>query len=379
MPDDPQDSKAASRVSLTVSVPVDAPSYPVVVGEGLLDEVGSHLRGQNPAARRVALVSDDNVMPLYGDRLTGSLEREGLEVRRFSVPAGEASKTPQRLIGLVEGFLGAGLSRNDVVVALGGGVVGDLAGFAAASFMRGVPFLQCPTSLLAQVDASVGGKVAVDLPSGKNLMGAFHFPTAVLIDPAVLSTLSDRELGCGLAEMLKHGMLFSSSHFEQLVSEADAIYGREESLLTRLVAASVELKAACVSRDPREREAGAGGRVLLNLGHTVGHALEHLSNYELAHGEAVGLGLRAACRLSARRGLCPPRLEAQVTDALKRLRLPRDLDAWLSDTRAQGLEGALSTDKKRGYDEITYIALAGLGDPRVLSLPPTEIVSLLQP
>lgn len=377
MAESTEPKKKAKPIALSVAVPARDLSYPVLVGPGLLDRVGGELRKDHANACRVALVSDDNVMPLYGDQVAASLEGVELEVRRFVVPAGEASKEPARLLELVAGFVSAGLSRRDAVVALGGGVVGDLAGLAAALFMRGIGFMQCPTSLLAQVDASVGGKVAVDLPSGKNLMGAFHFPSAVAVDPRVLRTLPDEELACGLAEMLKHGALFSPEHFQQVADCADAIYDRDEETLVRLVATSVGLKAACVSRDPWE--AGGKGRVLLNLGHTIGHAIEHVSDYALRHGEAVGLGLRAAARLSARRGLCGAELEDQICNALARARLPSDLDTWLSDTRAQALEGALSADKKRAFRKITYIALGGIGDPSVLTLTPAEIIGLLRP
>jgi len=265
-----------------------------------------------------------------------------------------------------------------VVVALGGGVVGDLAGLLAALFMRGIDFVQCPTSLLAQVDASVGGKVAVDLPAGKNLLGAFHFPRSVIIDTTVLQTLPDGELGCGLAEMLKHGALFSAEHFEQLVEHADAVYRRDATILPRLVATSVALKSACVSRDPLELANAGKGRVLLNLGHTVGHAIESVSGYALRHGEAVALGLRAAARLSTARGLADKGLEAKMVEALEALRLPVQLDAWLSGERGHAVERAMANDKKRAGGTVTYIGLAAIGEPRMLQLAPAEIMGLLR-
>jgi 3-dehydroquinate synthase len=379
-------------IALHVAVPTEDDSYPVLIGPGLLAKLGYELRRSHPNARRVALVSDSNVMPLYGAAAQASLEAEELEVHRFTVPPGEPSKCVDQLLGLVEGMVRAQMGRRDVVVALGGGVVGDLAGLAAALFMRGVALMQVPTSLLAQVDSSVGGKVAVDLQAGKNLLGAFHFPTVVLIDPEVLQTLPDRELGCGLAEMLKHGALFSREHFAQVVAAADDIYARDPDVLSRMVAASVGLKAACVSRDPREQGEAGKGRVVLNLGHTVGHAIELLSNFdratsspgsELKHGEAVGLGLLAAARLSERKDLAKsedgePGLEAQVLAALEALRLPTELDAWLTDERAERVEAALANDKKRTYASISYVALTRIGEPAVLSLSPAEIVSLLR-
>ncbi len=368
----------ARPVALEVAVPSEDLSYPVRVGAGLLEHVGQTLRRVCPRAKTVALVSDENVMPLHGARVQASLERQDLDVVVQVIPAGELSKTPARMLELVSALLAAGLGRSDAVLALGGGVVGDLAGLVAAVFMRGIDVVQCPTSLLAQVDASVGGKVAVDLPEGKNLLGAFAFPRAVMIDPAVLQTLPDEELGCGLAEMLKHGALFDAEHFETLVAQADAIYRRDEGVLGPLVATSVALKAACVIRDPLEKSDAGKGRVLLNLGHTVGHALEVAEGFALKHGQAVGLGLLAAARLSARRGIASPELEQDVRAALQALRLPTDLDARLCAPQRPAIVAAMARDKKRGaHRKVTYIGLARLGEPSVLSLTPEEILELI--
>lgn len=362
---------------LDVRVPTRDLSYPVRVGEGILARLGAEVtRGREP--RRAALISDDNVLPLHGAVARQSLEAAGVSVVQCSIPAGEASKRPERLVALVSELVAAGLGRRDVVVALGGGVVGDLAGLVAALLMRGLDLVQCPTSLLAQVDASVGGKVAVDLPGGKNLLGTFCFPRAVLVDTAVLQTLPDVELACGLAEMLKHGALFSVEHFEQLVDSAAALYARDPAVLPRLVATSVALKAACVSRDPLEQSNAGKGRVLLNLGHTVGHAIESASGYALRHGEAVALGLRATARLSAAQGLCDPGLEARMVAALVALRLPTELDPWLEGDQGRAVEKAMANDKKRAGGAITYIGLAGLGEPRTLQLAPAEIMALLR-
>jgi 3-dehydroquinate synthase len=370
-------------VALHVAVPTEDASYPVLIGPGLLPKLGHELRRSHSAARRVALVSDDNVMPLYGELARASLEAEDFMVHSFTVPAGEASKGVAQLMTLIEGMVSAQMGRRDVVVALGGGVVGDLAGLAAALFMRGIACMQCPTSLVAQVDASVGGKVAIDLPVGKNLLGTFHFPTVVLIDPEVIQTLPDRDLGCGLAEMLKHGALFSPEHFNQVVASADELYARDADVLARMVAASVALKAACVSRDPREQGEAGKGRVVLNLGHTVGHAIEVASGYDVKHGEAVALGLIAAARLSQRKDLAKteegePGLEEQMRAALTALRLPTQLDDWLAPERIERLEAGLGNDKKRSFSSISYIGLSRIGDPAVLSLTPQEIVALLR-
>ena len=365
-------------IALHVAVPTEDESYPVLIGPGLLSRLGYELRRSHPSARRVALVSDDNVMALYGEAARSSLEAEELEVFSFTIAPGESSKSLEELITIVEGMVLARMGRRDVVVALGGGVVGDLAGLAAALFMRGIAFMQCPTSLLAQVDASVGGKVAIDLATGKNLFGTFHFPTVVLIDPEVIQTLPDRELACGLAEMLKHGALFSPEHFNQVMAAADDMYVHDADVLTRMIAASVGLKAACVSRDPREQAEAGKGRVVLNLGHTLGHAIEQASNYALKHGEAVALGLLAAARLSERKLLTAEGLEEQMRAALVALRLPTNLDEWLAEGRVEQVEAALINDKKRGFATISYICLTRLGEPAVLSLTVQEIVALLR-
>lgn len=370
-------SPSPKPLVLDVRVPTRDLSYPVRVGDGMLARLGAEVtRGREP--RRAALISDDNVLPLYGPSARQSLEAAGVSVVARSIPAGEASKRPEVLVGLVSELVSAGLGRRDVVVALGGGVVGDLAALVAALLMRGVDLVQCPTSLLAQVDASVGGKAAVDLPGGKNLFGTFCFPRAVLVDTSVLGTLPDVELACGLAEMLKHGALFSEEHFEQLVEGAPALYARDPAVLPRLLATSVALKAACVSRDPLELSEAGKGRVLLNLGHTVGHALEAASGYGLRHGEAVGLGLRAAARVSEAQGLCGPGLEARMVAALTALRLPVELDPWLEGEQGKALERAMANDKKRGGGTITYIGLAAIGEPRTLQLAPAEILGLLR-
>jgi 3-dehydroquinate synthase len=368
-------STPAPRV-LDVAVPPRDLGYSVHVGEGVLARVGAEVtRDRQP--RRAAIVSDHNVLPLYGPIVRRSLEAAGLAVVERAVPPGEASKRPEVLVELLGALVDEGLGRRDVVVALGGGVVGDLGGLVAALLMRGVDLVQCPTSLVAQVDASVGGKVAVDLPGGKNLLGTFWFPRAVLVDTSVLRTLPDVELACGLAEMLKHGALFSAEHFEQVVEGAASLAARDPAVLPGLVATSVALKAACVARDPLELSDG-GGRVLLNLGHTVGHAIEAASGYAVRHGEAVALGLRAAARLSEARGLCPPGLEARMVAALAALRLPVELDAWLEGERAEALARAMAHDKKRAAGAITYIALAAIGQPCTLRLSPDEILDLLR-
>jgi 3-dehydroquinate synthase len=369
-------SGSVDTVTFEVPVPAAVLQYPVRVGAGELAVVGAEARRLAPRGGTVALVSDHTVMGLYGGAVRASLEGAGLEVFTHAVRPGETSKSPAELMKLLGAMVDAGMGRQDVLVALGGGVVGDLAGLAAATFMRGIPFVQCPTTLLAQVDASIGGKVAVDLPQGKNLIGAFHFPGSVVIDPEVLRSLPDDELGCGLAEMLKHGLLFSSEHVDALLEGSDGLYARRPEVVAPLVAASVRLKAACVAEDPKETS--KQGRVLLNLGHTVGHALEAVAGFALRHGHAVALGLRAAARISDRTHTSVRELEGPVTQALQRLRLPTDLDPWLTEETGAAVERALSHDKKRDTSTLSYIALADIGRPAVLPMTPADILRLLR-
>jgi len=379
-----QDSGSSSQrkrprpLVLDVHVPAESRSYPVLIGRGMMSRIGTELRQRLGGANSVALITDANVARLHGAAARASLEAHGFQVVPIVIQAGEAQKNMPTLLSVLEQMIAGGLGRRDAVVALGGGVIGDLSGFAAALFMRGIPIVQVPTSLLAQVDASVGGKVAVDLPGAKNMVGVFHFPLFVAIDPEVLSSLPDREMAQGLAEMLKHALLFSSDHLEQLLTRADAIYARDVDVITPLVATSVGLKAACIGRDPWEQGEAGKGRVLLNLGHTMAHAIEAASNYQVPHGDAVALGLRAAARVSELKGVAEPGLEPLVTGALARLRLPQDLDAWLVGERGVAVERALAVDKKRVGGTVSYVALARVGEPLVLPLTPREILGLLR-
>lgn len=366
-------------IVLDVPVRTESRNYPVFIGRGMLRRIGTELRKlHGPTQTKVAVVSESHILSHYGEIVQQSLEEQGFTVKPMTMDGGEANKNISNLLAILEQMLQAEMGRRDILIALGGGVVGDLAGLAAALFMRGISLIQCPTSLLAQVDASVGGKVALDLPQAKNVMGAFHFPLAVFMDPDVLSTLPDQEIACGLAEMLKHGMLFSTEHFQQVVQHADAIYARNFDLLAPLLATSVALKSACVGRDPWEQGSSSRSRVLLNLGHTIGHAIEAVSGYTITHGYAVGLGLRAAARISQAKKLTDAGLEALVTDALTKLRLYTDLDSWLIGDRGREVERALLHDKKCQAGYVSYVALANLADPKVINLTPSEIMQLLR-
>jgi 3-dehydroquinate synthase len=304
---------------------------PVHVEAGALARLPSilatYLRG-----RRLTAISDDTVAPLYG-------HAAGVPLLTF--PAGEARKTRETWARLSDELLAAGVGRDGGIVAIGGGVVGDLAGFVAATYMRGLPFVQVPTTLLAMVDASVGGKTGVDTPHGKNLIGAFHQPEAVVADPTALATLPERELRSGLAEAVKHGLIADAAYLDGLRAGRSAILAREPAALEALVRRSVEIKAEVVGADERE----GGRRATLNAGHTVAHALEHVSAYALAHGEAVALGLVAEAGLAEALGVAGVGVREAVAEALAGFGLPVRLPEALP-MRADAVVAAMASDKK---------------------------------
>jgi 3-dehydroquinate synthase len=361
----------------TVRVELGARSYDVIIGPGVLAEVAAHLSGQ-PGLTRVAVVSDDIVAPLHLAEVVSALPEAPLEV---VIPAGEPHKRMATLEHMCEAFARGGLDRRSLVLALGGGVVGDLAGFAAAVYMRGIAFAQLPTTLLAQVDASVGGKTAVDLDGGKNLVGAFHQPAFVLADVTTLATLPARELAAGLAEVIKTGMIGDAELFELVESRAAALgadlpgsAASDPGLWTEIVRRSVAVKAGVVSRDEHEH----GERALLNLGHTVGHAIEAEAGYgPVLHGEAVGLGLIAACRVGAVLEMTDPGLERRVIRVLAALGLPTDLDRWLPPARTGVLERT-SADKKRAGKMLRYVVPGPLGSARTVDLSPVQLAENLR-
>jgi 3-dehydroquinate synthase len=282
-----------------VDVAVDAgEGYPVLIGSGILDGIGDLLSRHAPA-HSYALISDASVAALHGDRLLNALTAAGADARLFTFPAGERQKTRAEWIRLSDEMLAARLGRDTVVLALGGGVTGDLAGFVAATYMRGLPLVQLPSSLLAMVDSSVGGKTGVDTHAGKNLIGAFHSPVLVVADIDLLDTLPPEHLRAGLAEAVKHGAITDAGYLADIGSAAGALLRGDPDALCRLVGRSVQIKADIVSRDPRE----GGLRKVLNFGHTLGHAFEMLSGYELLHGEAISIGMVLEARLGEAMGV----------------------------------------------------------------------------
>ena len=283
--------------------------------------MGSLAREHAPS-HRYAVITDSNVGPIYARKVAPQLDPEAADI--LTIPAGESNKTREVWARLTDELLAKGHGRDSAVIALGGGVVGDLAGFVAATFMRGIPVIQVPTTLLAMIDASIGGKTAVDTPSGKNLVGAFHAPAAVLIDPQLLVTLPLRELRAGFAEVLKHGVIADEPYLNAVASKASGLLsadGSKSDSMFSLIVRSVEIKADIVSRDERE----GGLRQVLNFGHTIGHAVELVSGYTLLHGEAVAIGMALESELAERIGLAQTGTAATVVSALESAGLPTAL------------------------------------------------------
>ncbi len=332
--------------------------YEVVVGRGLLGELGERLA---PLAQgRTVVITDETVAALHGRAALASLKAAGIHGRLLTVPAGEGSKSFAELERVIDRMLAFQLDRRDVVVALGGGVVGDLAGLAAALFMRGVDFVQVPTTLLAQVDSSVGGKTAIDTPRGKNLVGAFHQPRLVLADIEVLKTLPERQVRSGWAEVLKHGLICDAGFFDWLAGEGAAGASGDPAALERAVVRSVEIKSAIVGEDEKE----AGRRALLNLGHTFGHAIEAELGFDetkLTHGEAVALGCALAFRFSASQGLCAAGDAERVEAVIAAAGLPTRL-GLAGRFRSAALLKRMAGDKKAEGGRLTLILARGIGE-----------------
>ncbi len=312
----------------------------MVVEPGALRRLDALLREALPGTRRALLVTDAGVEPHHAGAVAAALEAGGIDTTVAVIPVSEKKKTLGTVRKLYELMLENRLERRDPVVSLGGGICGDVAGFAAATYLRGVPIVQCPTSLLAMVDASVGGKTGVNMPQGKNLIGAFHQPALVVIDPDVLATLPPRELRCGLAECLKHGMIRDAALFDWIVDRAQNIVSLHRDTLVELIERNVRIKAAVVMADERE----AGERAHLNLGHTFAHAIEATARFgtRYKHGEAVALGLVAATWLAVDRGLCDADVLGRVTRGLEAVGLP---------TRARKLAPDAALMEAMGHDK----------------------------
>lgn len=345
-------------------VEVAGPSpYPIDIGPGLLADGAALVRFAR--GRHALLVTDDNVAPVYAGHVESALRtaRPDLLLARFVLPAGERHKTLANFAGCIDALAALGATRDATVYALGGGVVGDLAGFAAACWMRGIDVVQLPTTLLAMVDSSVGGKTAVDLPAGKNLVGAFHAPVAVFADTASLRTLPDRELRAGLAETVKYGAIADARFLDWLEANVDGLLARDDALLAEAIARACTHKAAIVARDPREH----GDRALLNFGHTFAHAIEAESGYAADapnHGEAVAIGMVLAARLSVALGMAPASDATRLATLLRRSGLPVDLPAGLAP---DALVARMRLDKKATASGLRLVLWERAGAARVVA------------
>jgi 3-dehydroquinate synthase len=351
----------------TVTVDLGERSYPICIGTGILPGLGERLK-QLGVGRRVALLTNPVVAAFYRDAVVRSLESAGFEAAVIEVPDGEEHKNLAWLTFLYDRLLDARMERGSAIVALGGGVIGDLAGFTAATFLRGVPFVQVPTTLLAQVDSSVGGKTAVNHDDGKNLIGAFYQPKLVLIDIAVLRSLPRRELIAGLAEVIKYGIIEDAALFSMLEQSIDKIIGLNQEMLTRIIAASCSIKARVVEADEREDDY----RAVLNFGHTIGHALEAATGYrKFLHGEAVGVGMVKAAALSVNQRFCDAASLKRVMALIQKAGLPVEIPP---EVAPQSLIQAMEIDKKVAGGKIKFIMCEGIGKTRFHWLAPDEIL-----
>ncbi len=352
---------------VSVAVPAQTAGYPVVCGHGALKGLPEYL-GHLDMRGRLVLCSDSNVMPLRGERLTEALRGAGFRVERWTMPAGETHKTLATVADAYGTFAALRLERADVVLALGGGVVGDTAGFAAATFMRGLRLVQVPTTVVAQVDSAIGGKVGVDLPEGKNLVGAFHQPALVVADTALLQTLPEREWVAGLAEVIKHGLIRDRALLDRLASRPAELLAREPLAVAEIVARAVLVKVAVVAEDPLEK----GLRRILNYGHTFGHAIERVAGYGVVlHGEAVAWGMAAAARMGAALGLCDQAFVAWQDDLLRAYGLLRPLPAL----DAAALLSATRLDKKSAGGRVSWILPVRGAEVRITADVPEEIAA----
>ena len=336
-------------------------SYNILIEKGLLSDIGYHIKN-TLGTPKLCIVTDDTVDELYSKAVENSLLSCGLSFVKFVIPHGEASKNATNLISLLEFLANNRITRGDAIIALGGGVVGDLAGFAAGIYLRGIKFIQIPTTLLAAVDSSVGGKTAIDLEAGKNLAGVFHQPSLVLCDPDTLNTLSNEIFADGCAEVIKYGIINDREFFEFLKSD---IKENIEAVIERCVAN----KAHIVELDEYDN----GARQLLNLGHTIGHAIELCSGLTVSHGRAVAIGTVIATKIAIAQGLCPEGDLAEVTALLKSVGLPTECNY-----SAQELAEIATTDKKRSSDSINLILPYGIGDCRPYRVNVCELESLIE-
>jgi 3-dehydroquinate synthase len=352
----------------TIPVKLTRSEYPVVIGRGILASVGERVRDA-AGGRKAFVLTNERVFGLFGDDVVAGLVRAGYEAAVAHVPDSEEAKSLDVARAVYSQLVASGHERGDPIVALGGGVVGDLAGFVAGTYMRGVPFAQVPTTLLAQVDSSVGGKAAVDLPEGKNLVGLFWQPAIVLADLETLDPLPARQVVAGLAEVVKAALLEGGESLDFVETHLDALLSRKPGILDDAVARSVRFKARVVEAD----ETDLAGRAVLNLGHTTGHAIEQQAGFRgILHGEAVTLGLLAAAYVAEEASVAPPEAAERQRALVRRLgvKVPQDLDA-------QGLIAQMYRDKKASGGALVFVLLAGPGEPLTMKVEEPAVAAAL--
>jgi len=366
-----QSGKKAPEADLACTVETETASYPVFVGWGILDKLGERMK-QAGLSGTANIISDKTVFSIYGAKVKKTLEKAGFAVNCCVVPPGEASKNIARAVKIYDFLIEYRVERNDVIVALGGGMVGDLAGFVAATFLRGLPWLQVPTSLIAMTDASIGGKVAVDHPWGKNLIGAFYQPRLVLADVKTLTTLPQRELTSGWTEVIKHGLILDAAFLQLIEDNTKDLLKLKPDIISKVIVRSAEIKCRIVSEDEKE----TGKRIMLNYGHTIAHGLEAAGKYKrFLHGEAVAIGMMVAARLSHRLKLLPQDAVERQKAILQKFGLPIDCSGIpLADVLA-----AMELDKKVRGKTIRWVLLKDIGRAIIRSdVPQKEVLSILK-
>lgn len=354
---------ADTRKLRTVTVDVKPRAYPIYIEPGALASLGARLRDDVPS-RRVAIITDGHVGPIYGEPALQSLREAGFEPTLITVPAGESSKSLDRIAGIYDAVADARLDRTSTIVALGGGMIGDLTGFVAATWMRGVHFVQCPTTVLADVDASVGGKTGINHRSGKNMIGAFYQPRFVLIDTAVLHSLDEREFRAGLAESVKHAIIKDAEFFKWHEDHASGVLAYDADALGELFEHNVRIKAAVVAEDEREV---SGVRALLNFGHTVGHAIETAMARRgdaWPHGECVSAGMVAAAEISVAAGRLNREEAQRIVTILRRIGLPTE--APLANARDE-IKDLMRSDKKVAVGKLRFVLADHIGQATLYS------------
>jgi 3-dehydroquinate synthase len=353
-----------NRITVNLDKKASA-SYEIYIGEDILDRMGLIIAKNNWASRYI-IITDSNVATLHGERILEILREMELKVDMIAFPAGEASKNIQTSLHIVDRMMALGLDRTSALIALGGGVVGDITGFVASIYMRGIPYVQVPTTLLAQVDSSIGGKTGIDLPEGKNILGTFYQPKGVFIDLAFLKTLTPREFGIGLAEIVKYGIIDDPELFSSLEVEAEAIRNRDMKFLEKIITSSCRIKKGIVEIDEMDR----GFRRILNFGHTIGHAIESESGYSISHGDAISMGMAASALISERLRYLPPKDRERIISLIGVIGLPDRIPTTLDP---DGILSRIKRDKKKEGDTIRFVLLKKIGIPFVNGNVPEEL------